>query len=85
MIKLPIRLRLTAWYFAVLTVVLSVFGVGAYLEMRHSIHRTVDEELHLLVETLFRVGLSREEIANLLNRWANKPPPDVVPDVVTNG
>ncbi len=42
---LPIRLRLAAWYFAVLAVVLSAFGVSAYVEMRHSIHRTIDEEL----------------------------------------
>jgi heavy metal sensor kinase len=45
MMTLPIRLRLTAWYFAILAVVLSAFGVSAYLEMRHSIHKTVDEEL----------------------------------------
>ncbi len=50
MITLPIRLRLTAWYFAVLAVVLSAFGVSAYLEMRHSIHRTVDEELQARAE-----------------------------------
>ncbi len=50
MIALPIRLRLTAWYFAVLAVVLSAFGVSAYIEMRHSIHRTVDEELEIRAE-----------------------------------
>ena len=50
MMTLPIRLRLTAWYFAVLAVVLSAFGVTAYLEMRHSIHKTVDEELVIRAE-----------------------------------
>jgi len=50
MMTLPIRLRLTAWYFAVLAVVLSAFGIGAYLDMRHSIHRTVDEELQIRAE-----------------------------------
>jgi heavy metal sensor kinase len=50
MMTLPIRLRLTAWYFAILAVVLSAFGIGAYLEMRHSIHRTVDEELQIRAE-----------------------------------
>ena len=50
MMTLPIRLRLTAWYFAVLAVVLSAFGVSAYLEMRHSIRRTVDEELQIRAE-----------------------------------
>src|ERR1700690_1484670 len=47
MMTLPIRIRLTAWYFAVLAVVLSAFGVSAYLEMRHSIRQTVDEELQI--------------------------------------
>src|SRR5579863_8861088 len=50
MMTLPIRLRLTAWYFAVLAVVLSAFGVSAYLEMEHSIHRTVVEELQIRAE-----------------------------------
>ena len=50
MIAFPIRLRLTAWFFAVLAVVLSAFGLAAYLEMRHSIHRTVDEELQIRAE-----------------------------------
>ena len=50
MIALPIRLRLTVWYFAVLAVVLSAFGIAAYVEMRHSIHRTVDEELQIRAE-----------------------------------
>jgi heavy metal sensor kinase len=50
MMTLPIRLRLTAWYFAILAVVLSAFGISAYLEMRHSIRRTVDEELQIRAE-----------------------------------
>jgi heavy metal sensor kinase len=50
MITLPIRLRLTAWYFAVLAVVLPLFGVSAYLGMRHSIRQTVDEELQIRAE-----------------------------------
>jgi heavy metal sensor kinase len=47
---LPIRLRLTAWYFVVFAVVLSAFGVSAYVEMRHSIRQTVDEELKIRAE-----------------------------------
>ena len=47
MMTLPIRIRLTAWYFAVLAVVLSAFGVSAYFAMRHSIRQTVDEELQI--------------------------------------
>src|SRR5450631_4516636 len=50
MITLPIRLRLTAWYFAILAVVLCAFGVSAYLAMRHSIRQTVDEELQIRAE-----------------------------------
>jgi len=50
MMTLPIRLRLTAWYFAVLAVVLPAFGVSAYLAMRHSIRQTVDEELQIRAE-----------------------------------
>ena len=50
MITLPIRLRLTAWYFAVLAVMLSAFGVSAYFAMRHSIRKTVDEELEIRAE-----------------------------------
>lgn len=50
MMALPIRVRLAGWYFAVLAVVLSAFGLSAFLEMRHSIHRTVDEELQARAE-----------------------------------
>src|ERR1700722_4950305 len=50
MMTLPIRLRLTAWYFAVLAVVLPAFGVSGYLAMRHSIRQTVDEELQIRAE-----------------------------------
>jgi heavy metal sensor kinase len=41
----PIQIRLTAWYSAILAVVLSIFGLSAYFEMRNSIHQTVDEAL----------------------------------------
>jgi heavy metal sensor kinase len=50
MMTLPIRLRLTGWYFAVLAVVLPAFGVSGYLAMRHSIRQTVDEELEIRAE-----------------------------------
>jgi heavy metal sensor kinase len=50
MMTLPIRLRLTAWYFAVLAVVLTAFGVSGYFAMRHSIRKTVDEELQIRCE-----------------------------------
>jgi heavy metal sensor kinase len=67
MVTLPIRLRLTAWYFAVLAVVLSAFGITAYVEMRHSIRKTVDEELqarsegvHQLIERTVQRGARQD-------------------------
>jgi heavy metal sensor kinase len=44
---LPVRVRLTLWYFAVLAVTFALFGTGAYLMMRHSILVTVDRELRV--------------------------------------
>ena len=41
----PIRVRLTAWYFIVLAVILSLFGLNAYVAMRNSAYEAVDEEL----------------------------------------
>jgi heavy metal sensor kinase len=40
-----IRLRLTAWYLAMLAVGLGLFGVGSWFAMRGSVFHTVDEEL----------------------------------------
>jgi len=42
---LSIRTRLTGWYFVILAVTLSLFGLSAYIAMRSSIHETVDEQL----------------------------------------
>ncbi len=42
---LPIRVKLTAWYFAVLAATFALFGVVAFLAMQKSIDRTVDENL----------------------------------------
>ncbi|MHB8652871.1 MAG: HAMP domain-containing sensor histidine kinase [Terriglobia bacterium] len=42
---LPIRVKLTLWYFAVLAVTFAVFGTVAYFVMRHSIVVTVDKSL----------------------------------------
>jgi heavy metal sensor kinase len=40
-----IRVRLTAWYFAVLAITLSLFGAGMFFIMRESVHTAVDDEL----------------------------------------
>lgn len=43
--RLPLRIRITAWYFAVLAAGFCLFGVVAYYAMRGSILETVDENL----------------------------------------
>lgn len=42
---LSIRLKLTAWYIAILLASLSIFGIAAFLTMKKGIDRTVDENL----------------------------------------
>src|SRR5499427_1217334 len=42
---ISIRLRLTAWYVAVLLASLTLFGVAAFLAMRRGIEKSVDESL----------------------------------------
>lgn len=51
----PIGVRLTLWYFGILAVVLSLFGLTAYFAMRNSIYRTVDEELRARAEGVRRL------------------------------
>jgi heavy metal sensor kinase len=51
----PIGARLTAWYFGILAVVLSLFSLAAYFAMRNSIYRTVDEELRSRMEGVRRL------------------------------
>ncbi len=67
---LPIRLRLTAWYFAILAVVLCAFGVSAYIEMRHSIRKTVDEELQIRAEGVHQL------IVRVIQRGQKEDLPD---------
>lgn len=45
MIALPIRLRLTAWYLAVLGMTLTLFSFGMYFAIQTAIHRAIDQEL----------------------------------------
>jgi heavy metal sensor kinase len=51
----PIGARLTAWYFGILAVVLSLFSLTAYFGMRNSIYRTVDDELRARMEGVRRL------------------------------
>jgi heavy metal sensor kinase len=43
--RLSIRLRLTAWYMAILLASLSLFGIVAFVAMRKGIEKSVDENL----------------------------------------
>ncbi len=43
----PIRLRLTAWYFGVMLLTLSLFGVGMFVAIRVAVGQVVDRDLHL--------------------------------------
>jgi len=45
MTSIPLRIRITAWYFLVLAMGFSLFGVIAFYAMRSSILETVDENL----------------------------------------
>jgi CheY-like chemotaxis protein len=42
-----IRLRLAAWYFITVALVLCLFGVGAWAAMRHSVLQAVDRDLNV--------------------------------------
>ena len=46
---LSIRLRLAAWYFITVAVLLGMFGMGAWAAMRHSVFEAVDKDLRLRV------------------------------------
>jgi two-component system, OmpR family, heavy metal sensor histidine kinase CusS len=43
--RISIRLRLTAWYMAILLASLSLFGIVAFVAMRKGIEKSVDENL----------------------------------------
>ena len=43
--RVSIRLKLTAWYLAILLAGLSVFGITAFIAMRKGIEKSVDENL----------------------------------------
>lgn len=43
--RISIRLKLTAWYIAILLASLGIFGVAAFLAMRKGIEKSVDENL----------------------------------------
>src|SRR5207245_11752203 len=50
-----IRVRLTAWYFAVLAMGLGLFGAGMYFTARQSVHAAVDDELYVRLQGVQRL------------------------------
>ncbi len=48
------RVRLTAWYFAVLAVTFILFGMGMFLAMRASVHAAVDQGLRVRLKGVQR-------------------------------
>jgi len=66
MTRLPLRIRITAWYFAVLAAGFCLFGVIAFYVMRGSILETVDETLQDQMQgvlTLIEREAGRVELA----------------------
>ena len=59
---LPIRIKLAAWYFAVLAVTFALFGAVAFFAMQKSIQTTVDENLRDRVS----------DVQKLMTRFANE-------------
>ena len=67
--RLPIRLRITAWYFAVLAAGFGLFGLAAFYGMRTAILETVDENLEDQVEGVRQLvarSAGRIEVAQAL-------------------
>jgi len=63
---LSIRLKLTAWYVAILLASLSIFGVAAFFAMKKGIETSVDENLEGQAAGI-------EELMARTNRRANTP------------
>ncbi len=64
--QLPIRVKLTIWYSAILAATFTLFGGVAYLAMRRSIEATVDESLR------DRAAGIRELMTHLLPEGTNR-------------
>jgi len=45
--RAPIRVRLTVWYSAALTVLLIVYASATYVAVRHEFHERLEEEAHI--------------------------------------
>ncbi len=77
--KLPLRARITAWYFAVLVVAFASFAWISDLGFQHSIETTVNDASRANLESIHRVLLRtapdgipnlKEELNRLAGLWA---------------
>lgn len=68
---LSIRWRLTIWYGAVLTLVLSIFGGAVYLMMRHALTERAGAGL-LMESTEVEQEIARAKNAELLSSWLER-------------
>lgn len=50
--RLPIRIRLTAWYLAVVSLTFLLLAIGMYFGVRGAIQRSVDRDLRIRVEEM---------------------------------
>ena len=78
--KLPLRARITAWYFAVLVVAFALFAWISDLGFRHSIEATVNDASRAALESVQSVLLRtapkgpaevKDELDELAGLWAN--------------
>jgi uncharacterized protein YneF (UPF0154 family) len=72
---LSIRLRLAAWYFITVSVLLGLFGMGAWVAMRHSVLEAVDKDLRLRVRDVRdfvdrQLGIGPKELLDELGEQA---------------
>ena len=63
--KLPIRLRLASWYFAVFAAAQLAFGIAMFLALRHSLYAIVDENLAERIESVRRFIDTQKKDADL--------------------
>jgi heavy metal sensor kinase len=67
-----IRWRLTLWYGAVLAAVLSAFGVGVYLMMRHGLLARIDAELAGELQEMTDDVEATADWPDLVRRWSRR-------------
>src|SRR4051812_11098246 len=59
--RASIRLRLTAWYSAALTLMLILYAAATYVAVRHEFHEQLEDETHAEVGETMPTGEARIE------------------------